>query len=688
MRTRRFLAAAAFALASTGLIRPLIHLNDAPSLAWAQDAKLSSDLAKAIRAGDVDAVKEAVEKGADINALDERKMPPIGAAALLGKTDIVNYLADKGADLNKNDGYGFTPMMCAAQRGQSGAVRALLKHGADPTLQGGNHLDAMTVALPKGPADPLIDGKEAVIKILKEAIARKPGPAAPTATATPPAPAAPNPAPLMPAAPVANIPLQPVEQSGIVVKNADGSLGVGQKDGKPLDGIKLSVHDRDEATPSICVAPDGSIHAAFNEMHGPPYGTAIYHRSSIDGGKTWSESKNLSEDLVDLSAGYCQVIADAKNRVYVIWRAGLGKNFQAATDPYGAGHCNLVYRVLEGGKWSKVKPIHPPGSTEDQNDGSLSFYVARDPAGMVRVTWNTTPNKWHDELVDIRPATPKPYRFQFNGIGNGLVFQSTLDGASSSPPREAMLTPVTGSKADRDHPPSCNGLDTLNGFIDAAGEPVFIARVTSTVDETLRNKYRYQLFEKGKPGPFLDLPDLSFHAWRDIPKLLVDAQGKRHVIVLYPAGEHPSVRDYLIGTDEEPTIIRQTTGPKATLDGMQACQGPNGRMIALMQMNDTGERAEGDLFVSVSTGGGKWSPPVNVTNNAFRRSWFARQTGIASNVAVGKSFYPGPAAATFDNEGHLLLLMIQNEYGVFGSQVGLGYIGGSSSTPTMQFLKF
>ncbi len=586
----RWVVGAAFLGVWTGCWRYVPYLG-APSrdLAMAADAKLGGDLARAIRAGDLDAVKAAVDAGADINAVDERKMPPIGAAALLGRVDIVNYLADRGANVNRNDGFGYTPLMCAAQHGQAGAVRSLLKHGADPELKGGNGSDALFYAQPKGPADPLYDEKTAVIKILKDAVAAK----AHGGNAAAPLPAAPAPAaPVPPAAvpggrpppvnapPVAgrsteqNVPNVPLDQSALVVRNADGTLGVGQKDGKPIDGLKLSVHDNNEASPSIAVAPDGSIHVAFNETHGPPYQTAVYHRSSNDGGRTWTEAKNLSEDMVDLNIGRCLVIADAQGRVYVIWRAGLGKYFAAPVDPYTGGHCNLVYRVLAAGKWSKVIPVHPPGSTKDQNDGSLAFYASLDNAGRVNVVWNTNPNKWHDELVEMVKLSDRVWRRGFNNVGNGLVFQSTLDGATPTPPREAMLTPVTGSKTGPDHPPACNGLDTLNGFIDASGQPLFIAHVTSNIDEALRSKYRYQVFEGGKPGAFLDLPDLSFHAWRDIPTLLMDARGKRHVIVLYPAGEHPNVRDYLIGSDEEPTIIRQTAGTKATLDGMQAFQGP------------------------------------------------------------------------------------------------------------------
>lgn len=152
-------------------------------------ADANTDLARAIRAGDLAAVKAAVAAGADLNAMDNQKMPPIGIAALLGKADIVGFLADKGADVNRNDGYGFTPLMCAAIRGKTDAAKALLDHGADPSLKGENHQDALTCAIPKGPADPAYEGKRAVSALLKEAMAhpKAAAPATPVAAANPPA---------------------------------------------------------------------------------------------------------------------------------------------------------------------------------------------------------------------------------------------------------------------------------------------------------------------------------------------------------------------------------------------------------------------------------------------------------------------------------------------------------------------
>ena len=495
-----------------------------------------------------------------------------------------------------------------------------------------------------------------------------PAPAAVAPPVTAPEPAA-----------AVKIPDRPLNQSALVVNNA-----VIQKNGKPVDGLKLSQHDMEIYSPSIAVAANGVIHVAFVEKHRTTYALAVYHRSSSDGGKTWTEAKNLSEDMPGIQVGRCFALIDGRDRLYVIWRAGLGVNFVASPDPGGAGQSNLLYRVLENGRWSKIKPVHPPGSTQAQNDGALSYFAAIDAAGRAQVVWNAVPGTWHPELTRISGT----YHQHLSGIGNGLVFQATLDGATPGAPREVFLTPVAGQGEQGGYGLYCDGLDALNGYVDLAGAPHFVAAVTRTHDESLRGKSRYELIENGAVGPMIDLPNLSYHGWRDIPTLLVDAAGKRHVVVLYPAGEHPSIRDYLIGTDDEPVIIRAAASVKGTVDGMQAFQGPGGRMVAIMQMNDSGERANGETYISISQGK-EWSPPVNVTNNYGRRSFASKQTSSQSNVAIEKSYYPGPAAAAFDRDGHLLLLMINNEYGLFASTAfGVELAGGSSSTPTLQFLRF
>ena len=73
---------------------------------------------------------------------------------------------------------------------------------------------------------------------------------------------------------------------------------------------------------------------AFVESHRTTLAHAVYHRSSTDGGKTWTEAKNLSEDLPGpgIDVGRCQILADSRNRVYVIWRAGLAEGWTVNLD--------------------------------------------------------------------------------------------------------------------------------------------------------------------------------------------------------------------------------------------------------------------------------------------------------------------------------------------------------------------
>ena len=513
---------------------------------------------------------------------------------------------------------------------------------------------------------------------------RSSGGAATAPAPPPPAQAAEQPggpATMAPALAPTNIPLRPLDQSALVVKAADGTPIVANKNGSGIDGIKLSQHDVAIVSPSMTVAPDGTIHVAFVEQHRTTYANAIYHRSSTDGGKTWTEAKNLSEDMPNIDVGRCQVLVDARNRVYVIWRSGMGQYDRVSGNPSGDARSNLWFRELEGGKWTRIKPIGETVTSETQWNSAFSYFAALDAAGRVHVLWNVSPDKWHPELTVNHVHS--------NGIGNGLVFQSILDGASAGTPREAFLPVMIPPSPGQEYfGPSCDSLDAMNGYVDAAGEAHFVTTFT-TPKETAVSHLHFELIENGNAGQKTDFPELSFHGCKDIPTLLVDAKGRRHVIALYLAGEHPNIRDYLLGSDDEPTVIRAAVGLNGIIDGFQAYQGPGGQMVVIMQMNDTGERFAGDNFVSISTGDGKWSVPVNVTNNAGRKTFHNTETSAQSNVALATSCLPGPGAVAFDRDGHLLLIMVKGEYKmVLATAFGVNTAGGDTITPTLRFLKF
>jgi ankyrin repeat protein len=73
-----------------------------------------------------------LQRGAPIDARNERGETPLLLAAAHGSTEVVHLLLAKGADVNTADVGGETPLMWAAANDDVEMVRALLKRGADP----------------------------------------------------------------------------------------------------------------------------------------------------------------------------------------------------------------------------------------------------------------------------------------------------------------------------------------------------------------------------------------------------------------------------------------------------------------------------------------------------------------------------------------------------------------------------
>src|SRR5262249_48765414 len=92
----------------------------------------------AVRAGDLAAVKTAVEKGADVNARNEYGVTALWIAASKEKLDVVEFLVGKGADVNARDDIWYlTSLTCAVGEGHAEIVKFLVKAGAkdvDPAV--------------------------------------------------------------------------------------------------------------------------------------------------------------------------------------------------------------------------------------------------------------------------------------------------------------------------------------------------------------------------------------------------------------------------------------------------------------------------------------------------------------------------------------------------------------------------
>lgn len=98
-----------------------------------------------LKNGDLEQVKEHVEKhGVDINdRIDGR--PPIHYAADYGQTDVVKYLIEKGADVNSVDKYGISALLAAIWEGHASCVKLMLEKGArkeGSTPDGISYIDA------------------------------------------------------------------------------------------------------------------------------------------------------------------------------------------------------------------------------------------------------------------------------------------------------------------------------------------------------------------------------------------------------------------------------------------------------------------------------------------------------------------------------------------------------------------
>lgn len=92
---------------------------------------LRDALWSAVRAGDVKAVQDALDRGAPINATNEIGISALWIAASKGKLDVIELLIKRGADVNVRDYIWYqTPLSQTAGRLQLEASKQLIKAGA------------------------------------------------------------------------------------------------------------------------------------------------------------------------------------------------------------------------------------------------------------------------------------------------------------------------------------------------------------------------------------------------------------------------------------------------------------------------------------------------------------------------------------------------------------------------------
>jgi ankyrin repeat protein len=92
---------------------------------------VAGDVGDAVKAGNPEAVRAAIQRHADVNAADPDGSTPLHWAAQSGDLEIAKLLLKAGARANAENRNGVTPLSLAAKNRDAAVAQALLQAGAD-----------------------------------------------------------------------------------------------------------------------------------------------------------------------------------------------------------------------------------------------------------------------------------------------------------------------------------------------------------------------------------------------------------------------------------------------------------------------------------------------------------------------------------------------------------------------------
>lgn len=88
----------------------------------------------------METIQFLVERGADLNARDDKGYTPLHRAAYKGRKGAAEYLLQKGLNANIEDKDGLTPLHHTSLSGEDEVVRLLLEYGAEANAQASDDL--------------------------------------------------------------------------------------------------------------------------------------------------------------------------------------------------------------------------------------------------------------------------------------------------------------------------------------------------------------------------------------------------------------------------------------------------------------------------------------------------------------------------------------------------------------------
>jgi hypothetical protein len=128
--------------------------------AMAGGQNLDQDLLEGASNFNLVQVQNALNQGANINAVDANNATALHRAAFNADADIAYHLIARGAGLNMADNFGNTPLHSAVMSGADDIVKLLLDRGADPTIRnniGHTPADIVQIAMPEIQEDPTME---------------------------------------------------------------------------------------------------------------------------------------------------------------------------------------------------------------------------------------------------------------------------------------------------------------------------------------------------------------------------------------------------------------------------------------------------------------------------------------------------------------------------------------------------
>ena len=114
------------------------------------------DIHKAAYVGNIEAVKQHIAAGGDVDAKDDLfGRAPLHWAAVGGSKEIAELLIAAGADVNGkvDDGWRWTPLHNAAQGGHKEIAELLISKGADVNARKNNGITPLDLAVDKETTD-------------------------------------------------------------------------------------------------------------------------------------------------------------------------------------------------------------------------------------------------------------------------------------------------------------------------------------------------------------------------------------------------------------------------------------------------------------------------------------------------------------------------------------------------------